>query len=206
MYCVYEDEACELMLSAEGVFTNPDEETDVDGDEGDAIVKKRYCAVAQTKLASGMDDSTENMTLVAAVFRWADTRVIKVDDELLYIKTGYNPASVNLTVQRGWNNTTPAVHSSGAAVRLAYDGKNISITCRDNEQVITGDESDWIDFCLDSGGDPDGDYSLPLALGDIDYDEVLPFHRRLTVPAETPAQSKQDLIYDVGVKLVPLDS
>jgi len=206
MYCIYEDVDLEQIVTVEGNFNNPDDEADIDGDVGAAPVKKLYCAVAQTKLNGGIDNQTTAITIDAAVFRWTDIPVIKVDDELMYVTGGIDTPSVNLTVVRGWNNTTKAAHDDNAPVRLAYNGENVSVDCRDNEQVVTGDESSMVDYCLDDGGSPDGDYSAPLALGDIDYDETVVFHRRITVAAETEPQSKQDLIHDVDVTLVALDS
>lgn len=206
MYVLYDNVGLTSMISSEGNISNPDDETDIDGDTGEEREKQLWAAVAQTTLNGGIDDSTTTVVVTAAVFRWADARVIKVDDELMMVTAGYSPAGTSLTVVRGWNNTTAASHLTGAAVRLAYDCTDLEISCRDNEQVVTGDESTWVEYCADNAGAPDENWAATLDLGDLDYDESVTFWRRVTVPAETSAQSKQDLIHDLDFRLVPLNS
>jgi hypothetical protein len=206
MFAIYEDATLDTLFSAEDSFTNPDDETDLNGDDGDNAVKKMYCAAVQTTLNGGINDVVTSVVITAAVFKWTDCPVIKIDDELMYVTAGLSPAGTTLTVTRGWNNTTAAAHLSGARVYMAYNGLNVTVSCRDNEQVITGDESSRVTYCADSGGSPDGSYAASLNMGSIAYDSSVTFHRKVTIPASTDAASEQDLIHDVEAKLVPLDS
>jgi hypothetical protein len=214
MYGIYEDSDLTQLISAEGSLSNPDEETDLNGDDGETAVKALWAACIQTELAAPIDDSTQTVTVDASVFKYTDEPVLKCGSELMYITAGFG--TTTLTVERGWNNTTPASHSENDRIYMAYNAEGVYVACEDNEQVISGDESSWVTYCLDDGGgSPDGSYSAVLSLGNIDYDDAgVAFHRKVVVPASTDAQSKQDLIHqlcgstgvDSSFKLVPLDS
>lgn len=211
MYGIYDDAEFTSLLSAEGSLSNPDDEADLNGDDGDEAVKALWAAVIQTTLAAGINDSVTTITVTAAVFKYTDEPVLKCGTELIYVTAGFGTTS--LTVVRGWNNTTAASHSLADPIYMAYNVTGVAVVCRDNEQVVTGDEASWVDYCLDDGlGSPDGSYSAELSLGDIVYTSSVAFHRRVTVPADTDAQSKQDLIHDLkgpsgtSFKLVALDS
>jgi len=213
MIGIYEDVDLTELVTAEGSLTNPDDETDLNGDDGDEAVKALWCAVIQSQLAAGINDVVTELEVDNAYFRFTDLPVIKIDDELMYVTAGLSPASTTLTVIRGWNSTTAATHLIDARVYMAYNVENVVVVCRDNEQVVTGDESSYVTYCLDDGlGDPDGSYSAELALGDIDYDESVAFHRKVVIPEDTDAVSKQDLIHDLkgpsdtSFKLIALDS
>lgn len=206
MFAIYEDATFDTLFSAEDSFTNPDDESDLDGDAGDSAVKKMYCAAVQTTLNGGIDDVVTSVVITAAVFKFADCPVIKIDNEQMRVTAGLSPAGLTLTVTRGWNNTTPAAHLTGARVYMAYNGQNVTVSCRDNEQVITGDESSRVTYCTDVAGSPSGSYAASLNMGSIAYNGSVTFHRKVTIPASTDAVSEQDLIHDVEAKLVPLDS
>lgn len=208
MYTVYEDETLLSPVTPEGTMTNPDEEDDLNGDDGETgVIKALWCAVVQTTLAAAVSDAvTTTITLTAAVFKWTDCPVIKIDSELMYVSAGLSPAGVTLTVIRGWNGTTAAAHSSGARVYMAYNAANLSVTCRDNETAVTGDNSASVTYCLDDGnGDPDGNWQDTLTLGaSLAYNSSIAFHRRKTVAAGSDSLSETDLIHDLDFKLMPL--
>ncbi|MBW7995361.1 MAG: hypothetical protein FVQ81_02075 [Candidatus Glassbacteria bacterium] len=208
MFGIYTDAALTVLVTAEGNMSNPDEETDLDGDAGETAILALWCGAIQSKLAAGIDDVVTTVTIDNAYFRFTDLPVIKCGTELMYVTAGLSPASTTLTVIRGWNNTTKAAHSLGDRVYMAYDGESITVACRDNEQVVTGDESGWLYYCLDNGsGSPTGTWILVQNLGDIDMADSVAFHRRVIVPASTGAVSKTDLIHDMeDIKLIALGS
>jgi hypothetical protein len=207
MYTVYEDATLLLPVTPEGNLTNPDEEDDLDADAGETgVIKALWCAAVQTTLAAAISDAvTTTITLAAAVFKWTDCPVIKIDSELLYVTAGLSPAGVTLTVVRGWNGTTAAAHSNGAVVYMAYNATNLIIDCRDNETAVTGDNSASVMYCLDSGGSPDGNWQATLTLGaSLAYNSSIAFHRRKTVTAGSDSLSETDLIHDLDFRLIPL--
>lgn len=213
MYGIYEDSDLTELVTPEGNVTNPDDETDLNGDDGETAVKALFCAVIQSKLAAGINDVVTEIEVDNAYFRFTDLPVIKIGDELMYVTDGLSPAGTTLTVIRGWNNTTPASHSEDDRVYMAYNVENLAVVCRDNEQVVTGDESSYVTYCLDDGeGEPDDDWKSELSLGDIDYNESVAFHRKVIIPENSDAESKQDLIHDLkgpsdtSFKIIPLDS
>ena len=212
MYGVYDDAALTSLISVEGSLANPDDEANLDGDAGDTAVKALWAAVIQSTLTAGIDAAVTTVVVDHTRFKYTDQPVIKIGTELLYITAGFGTTS--LTVVRGWNGTTAATHALGDRVYMAYDADGVYVTCRDNEQVVTGDESSWVTYCLDDGaGNPDGSYSSELSLGNINWNEPsVAFHRKAIVPASTAAVSKTDLIHDLqGVSgtnftLIALDS
>lgn len=214
MYGIYKDSDLTILISQENNLTSPDTESDLNGDDGETAVKALFCAVIQSQLAAAITDTEETEIEVDnAYFRFTDLSVIKIGDELMYVTGGLSPAGTTLTVIRGWNSTTKATHLIDARVYMAYNVENVAVVCRDNEQVVTGDESSYVTYCLDDGeGEPDGSYSAELSLGDIDYDESVAFHRKVIIPESSDAESKQDLIHDLkgpsgaSFKLIPLDS
>lgn len=215
MYGLYKDVELTSLITCESDLSSPDTESDLNGDDGETAVKALWCAVIQSQLAAGINAVQTEIEVDNAYFRWTDCPIIKIGNELLCVTSGLSPASTTLTVVRGWNNTTPAEHSKDARVYMAYNVEGIYVDCRDNEQVVSGDESSWVTYCLDDGqGSPDGSYSALLNLGNINYNSLVALHRKVVVPKDTGAQSKQDLIHDLcgsggsgtNYKLVPLDS
>ena len=188
---LYKDEDLTSMVSIGGEYSNPDEETSLDGTNGETAVAPLWVAVEQTTLADGIDDSVQAVSISAD--RFADTNypVIVVGDEKMLIVAGFGTSS--LTVSRGYNNTTPAAHSSGDPVRAAYNCTSVSIDCEDNDG---SDESGWVTYCDDNGsGSPDGVWEAPHELGGLNQDQSAAIHRRVVVPAGTPAAYKQDLVH-----------
>jgi hypothetical protein len=69
--------------------------------------------ISQTSLTAAMT-ATQNYALVASATGLATTRVIKVDDELMTIKTTYNGSALNVPVTR--DGAKKSAHISGAMV------------------------------------------------------------------------------------------
>ena len=193
---LYEDSDLTLLVSKDGDFTNPDDEDSLDGTNGDTAQKALWAAVEQTTLSSDIDDSTQTIPLAAARFADTDYSVIIVGGEKMLITSGHGTNS--LTVTRGYNGTTPASHSSGDPVRLAYDCSSISIDCVDNEGT---DESDWVTYCDDDGGSPEGTWDAPHSLANLNYDQSQKIWRRVVVPASTPAAYKRDLVHRLSATI-----
>jgi len=185
------------MVTLESVFTNPDDESDLEGDAGEESTKSLWIAMEQTTLNGTINSSVT--TVVIAEARFSDTAlsVIVIDSEKMLITAGHGTTS--LTVVRGWDGTTPASHTTGAQVISAYDAaSDAAITAEDN---YGDDETSWMDYCGDDAGSPDESYADPYALGAIAYDESLRIHRRLVVPASTDPQSKSDLLHTISATL-----
>ena len=194
---LYKDDTLESMVSAGGEFSNPDEEASLDGTNGETASAPLWVAVEQTKLAADIDDSTQSITLVAPRFSDTDYPVIVVGSEKMLITAGFGTTS--LTVSRGYNNTTAAAHSSGDPVRAGYDCSSITIDCQDNEG---SDESEWVTYCDDNGsGSPDGVWEAPHSLGSLSLTQSAAIHRRVVVPAGTPAAYKLDLVHRLAATI-----
>jgi hypothetical protein len=187
---LYEDSNLTQLVSKDGDFTNPDDESSLDGTNGETATKELWAALEQTTLDGGVDDEQTTITLDQARFSDADYSVIIVDSEKMLITAGHGTTS--LTVTRGYNNTTAASHSDGTAVRLAYDCTSISIDCEDAQG---SDESSWVTYCDDSGGNPDGNWEAPHSISNLNYNQNAKIWRRVVVPASTPAAYKQDLVH-----------
>jgi len=193
---LYEDSGLSQIVSKDGDFTNPDDESSLDGTGGETATKALWVALEQTTLNGGIDNQQTTVTLDAARFSDTDYSVIIVDSEKMLITSGHGTTS--LTVTRGHNNTTPASHSDAAAVRLAYDCTSISIDCEDTQGT---DESSWVTYCNDSGGSPDGNWEAPHSLGNLNYNQNAKIWRRVVVPASTPAAYKQDLVHRLSATI-----
>lgn len=195
---LYKDQNLGQMVSAEGDFSNPDEEMSLDGGAGQTADRELWLAVEQTALGADIADTeTTQVSLVAP--RFADTAypVVIIGSEKMLITAGHG--SDSLTVLRGHNGTPKAPHSAGDPVRLAYDASGIGIECRD---TLGSDESGWVGYCLDSGGGPDGVWGAPLGLGALNFNQSLKIWRRVSVPTGTPAAIKQDLVHRVTATVV----
>ncbi len=187
---LYEDSALTQIVSKDGDFTNPDDESSLDGTGGETATKELWAAVEQTTLNGAIDSSQTAISLNGARFADTDYSVIIVDSEKMLITAGHGTNS--LTVTRGYNNTTAASHSDGAALRLAYDCSSNSIDCQDTQGT---DESSWVTYCDDSGGSPDGNWEAPHSLSNLNFNQNVKLWRRVVVPASTPAAYKQDLVH-----------
>ena len=193
---LYEDSDLTLLVSKDGDFTNPDDEESLDGTNGETAQKALWAAVEQTTLSSDIDDSNQTVPLAAARFADTDYSVIIVGSEKMLITSGHGTNS--LTVTRGYNGTTPASHSSGDPVRLAYDCISVSIDCVDNEG---SDESDWVTYCDDDGGSPEGGWEAPHSMSNANYDQNQKIWRKVVVPASTPAAYKRDLVHRLSATI-----
>lgn len=194
---LYKDDTLESMVSIEGEFSNPDEETGLDGTNGETAVAALWVAVEQTTLDDDIDDTVQIIPLAAARFANTDYPVIVIGSEKMLITAGFGTTS--LTVSRGYNNTTPAVHSTGDPVLAAYDCSSVSIDCQDNDG---SDESGWVTYCDDDGGgSPDGIWEAPHALSNLNAGQSAAIHRRVVVPAGTPAAYKQDLVHRLAATI-----
>ncbi len=194
---LYKDALLEQMISLEGDYSNPDEEDSLDGSAGQVAEAPLWLAVEQTTLAAAVEDAeTTQISLAAPRFAGTAYSVLLVDDEKMLISAGHG--STVLTVVRGHNGTTAAAHSAGAAVRLAYDCSQISLSCADTQGT---DESGWIGYCRDSGGAPDGAWSAPLGPLSLGCGQSVKLWRRVSVPAGTAAALKQDLVHRISATL-----
>lgn len=187
---LYEDSDLTLIVSRDGDFSNPDEETSLDGTNGDTAQKALWVAAEQTALADDIDDQTQTIPLAAPRFADTDYPVIIVGAEKMLVTAGHGTAT--LIVTRGYNGTAPAGHSTADPVYSAYDCSSVSIDCLDNQGT---DESGWVTYCADSGGSPDGVWEAPHALPNLNFDQSAAIWRRVIVPAGTPAAYKQDLVH-----------
>ncbi|HUU29388.1 MAG TPA: hypothetical protein VM123_16415 [archaeon] len=191
---LYEDSELTQIVSKDGDFTNPDDESSIDGTNGETKQKALWVAVEQTTLGAAITDTeTQTVTLSAARFADTDYSVIIVDSEKMLITSGHG--TTTLTVTRGYNGTTPATHSNGTAVYLAYDCTSITIDCADNTGT---DESGWVTYCDDSEGSPDGSWEAPHSISNLNYNQNAAIWRKVVVPASTPASYKQDLIHRIA--------
>ncbi len=194
---LYKNGTLESMVSVEGEFSNPDEETGLDGTNGETATGALWVALEQTTLAADIDNAVQSITLAAPRFADTDYPVIVVGSEKMLITAGFGTAS--LTVSRGHNNTSPAAHTSGDAVRAAYDCSVVTIDCQDNDG---SDESGWVTYCDDNGsGSPTGIWEAPHSLGSILVSASVAIHRRVVVPAGTSAAYKLDLVHRLAATI-----
>lgn len=187
---LYEDSDLTQIISIDGDFSNPDEESSLDGTNGDTATREFWVGLEQTTLDGDIDDSTTTINLDQARFADTDYSVVIVGSEKMLITAGHGTAT--LAVQRGYNGTTAASHSDGDAVVLAYDCSSISVDCQDLQGT---DESSWVTYCDDSGGSPDGNWEAPHSIDSLNYDQSAKIWRKVVVPASTPAAYKQDLVH-----------
>lgn len=72
---------------------------------------------ARNKLASSVDSSTTSVVVSYALEGLRAGQVCEIDSELMYIWAA-DTGTKTITVQRGFNGTTPASHTSGAIVTV----------------------------------------------------------------------------------------
>ncbi|MEA1996155.1 MAG: hypothetical protein U9N45_00885, partial [Gemmatimonadota bacterium] len=82
---LYEDAALTQIVSKDGDFANPDDESSLDGTNGETAQGALWAAVEQTTLAADIDDSTTTVTLTAARFADTDYPVIMIGTEKMLI-------------------------------------------------------------------------------------------------------------------------
>ncbi len=188
------------LVSLEGSFGNPDEEANVDATGGDVKVATLYLATEQTTLSADIDDTQTTIPLAEARFVDASVPLIAIGNEVLGPITSGN-GTTSVVAARGYGGTTPAAHSSGDRVMLAYNLINVEVLPDDNSG---SDESSYLTFSINGS-----DYfaSLPApgtSLGLIAHDASLTFYRKLTVPADSANENKTDLIIVAEAELVPI--
>ncbi|MFA5376972.1 MAG: hypothetical protein WC455_14575 [Dehalococcoidia bacterium] len=193
---LYFEATLDTLVSTEGSFGAPDSVASLDGGDGDTDETAFWVAAEQGVLNSDMDDSQTDLTLLAA--RFATLPLIAVVTgaavEVMAITAG--GGTTGLTVTRAQAGTSAIAHTTGDRVYLAYDTTSNSISCRDNEQVVSGDESTWIEYAEDDGGA--GTYAASLSLGNLAYDSSQKIWRKVTIPASTSPKRKTDLIHDIS--------
>lgn len=195
VFCLYEDTNLVNLITKIAIFTQPDDESDIDGDAGETKIKALWGAIEQTKLNGGINNSDDPVTIAIDAARFADTllNVLLIGTEKLLMSAGFGTNS--LTASRAYDGTSIASHADDAPIYLCYKIKDPAVVALDE----TGsDEAGWVAFCLDDGGSPDGSYNshpTPLDLGaDLDPADKIAFHRKLIVPASSPAQKKTDIL------------
>jgi hypothetical protein len=171
----------------------------LDGGDGDTDETAFWVAAEQGVLGDDMDDSQTGLTLAAARFAdYATLPLIAVvsgaNVEIMSISAG--GGTTGLTVARAQAGTSAIAHTTGDRVYLAYDTTSNSISCRDNEQVVSGDESSWVTYAEDDGGSA-GSYSASLNLNNLAYDASQKIWRKVIIPASTSPARKTDLIHDI---------
>ncbi|KKM72427.1 hypothetical protein LCGC14_1420630 [marine sediment metagenome] len=195
---LYEDAALANIVTLENIFTNPDDEADLDGDAGETAQKALFAAMEQTTLSADINNSVTTIPLNAARFADTGLNVIIIGTEKMFITAGHGTTS--LTVTRPYQGTSAASHSEDDAVILCYDAAaDASVTCTDNAGT---DESSWVTYCADSGGNPDENWQSSYAIGALDYNSsALKFWRRVVVPASSDPQLKIDLLHSVSATI-----
>ena len=183
------------MITIDGDYTNPDDESSLDGTNGETSQHMMHVMVEQTTL-DGAISSTTTTSITTTHARFADTNysVIIVGTEKMLITAGHGTTS--LTVQRGHNGTTAATHADDAAVYAAYDCTEATIDCRDTTGT---DESGWVTYCANDGGSPEGTWEAPYTFSTETFSEDTSeaVWRKLVVPASTSAAYKRDLQHRV---------
>lgn len=177
-------------ISINGLFVNPLQELDIDGDIGETRVDDFYLAPAQAELVGNIDDEVTAIEVSIPVFDNENYPVLIIGTEKLLITDGFG--TVNLTVQRGFNGTTPAAHSEDDRVYAAYLIKAISLSAVDEEGT---DESAWLTFRHYESGS----YESPHAVDDIDYDESVHLQYQVVIPV-WPAAYKRDIVPTIGCR------
>ena len=188
---LYENSGLTTLVTLDGDYANPDDESSLDGTSGVTSIKALWVAPEQTTLAEILDDSETAIDITAARFADTDYPVIIIDSEKMLITAGFG--TTTLTVIRGHNSTTAATHTNGTAILAAYDFTSITIDGQDNTGT---DESGWLTYGDDDGGgSPDGSWAAPHTVSNIAYNSSQAIHRRVIVPSSTPAEYKRDLLH-----------
>jgi len=196
---IYEDTDLTQLVTPENDFAKPEDESEIDGDTGETKYKYLWIAIEQTKLSAGINDTTEDIPLVAARFLDTNLPVIIIGTEKMKIKGRFGTDNVEVT--RGYKGTTKASHNQNDPVYLCYNATGTTIVAKDNSG---SDEAAWLTFCLAPGGVPDNNYNshpTPLSLGSINYNQKVQIRRRVIVPASTESGAKDDLLEKVAANL-----
>ena len=174
------------QVSEDGDMSNPDGDT-YNGTDGESRDRELFVANTQTELAADLGIGVNTVSVASSVFQNGD--VIIVDDEKLLVQSGGGTST--LTVQRGYESTSEAEHTSGTKVYSAYDYTNLVIQPIDVD--ATSNETFWIRLALNQGGLGSATPGGSLNLGEKAHDETKNFWRQVTVPESTPVQNKTDL-------------
>ena len=166
---------------------------DVDPDED----KTLYLANERATLNGQINDETDTIVLNESG-RFANGDYIIIGDEVLFILSG--GGSTTLTVERGRYNTTPAVHATGAVVYSGYRWTDITVEFVDNDGT---DETDWTRLAWAGENLNDKEDGNSITASAKDYDEVLEFKMRLTVPTNQAPHIKSDLAIRVTAIQIP---
>lgn len=196
MLRTWKDAALSDLVSIGGTFDNPLQELDINGDTGETRVGDFYVAISQAELAADITTVEQtSVTLNQPMEIDVNYPVILVGTEKMLVTDGF--ATVNLTVTRGHNLTTPALHTTGDTVYSAYNATEITITTVD---VITPpDESSWVDYRHYGTGT----YEHPHAIEDIAYNANVRIQYQAVIP-EWPSQYKIDLKPRLSFKLAEI--
>jgi len=190
---------------SEGDMSNPDFVL-VEGETGASYNEKQlFLANEQTGLAAWVNELATEITLVAP--RFADGDPIVVDGEQMLVVSG--GGTNTLTVQRGHNETAPAVHEAGARVYTAYCYFLLGAVALDTSQnpAVT---SVWCTFALTREGletaQPGGTLQW-ISQGQPTFkahDQALPFWRRVRCPAGTSVRYVRGVKWTIIAIEVPL--
>lgn len=201
---LYEDAQLTRPLS-EGDMSAPDFAV-FDGEHGSYSDKQLYIAVERTRLAEALTDSA-TVVRVQDTRRFRNNELILVDSEQMLIQSG--AGTLQMTVQRGYNQTFPVGHDSGKLVHsgynyLAYSVAGIETTDGVMQPCLWCQLSEVRE---NLGGAVFGQ-ALSLASGSqppvVHQDVALSFWRRFTCPANTPVQYKLNVKLQVMALEIPL--
>lgn len=181
---LYLDSALTQPLS-EGDGSRPDTDS-YNGTDGEARDRQLFVANEQALLAAPLDTLQTRLELTASRFRDGD--VIIIGAEQLRVTAG--GGTQELTVERGYYQTTPSAYEAGTPVYAAYDYSDLSVQPID---VSGTDESGWYRLALTQAGLDAAIPGSPLMLGDKLCAQTLSFWRRCVVPPATTVQIKLDL-------------
>lgn len=170
---------------SEGEMTSPDTDT-FDGSAGESKDRQLFIANEQTTIPQTLDAVSSAIAIAAP--RFSDGEVIIIDSEEMRVISG--GGSTVLTVQRAIYGTQPADHAVGSKVYSACNYSDLTLSPVDASGT---DESSWCALALTQAG---LDGALPgqaLSLGEKSFNSTISFWRRITVPADTPVEIKNDL-------------
>lgn len=189
---LYEDEQLTRPLS-EGDMTAPDFAI-FDGEHGSYSDKQLYVAVERTPLVEALTSGATTLFL-RDTRRFRDGETIVVDYEQMLVVSG--GGTQQLTVQRGYNQTSPVSHEAGKLVYPGYNYLPYSVGGIEISDGITRPYL-WCQLSLvreNLGGAVFGQ-TLWLSAGNptlVYRDVSMTFWRRFTCPANTPVQYKTNV-------------
>lgn len=188
MLRIWEGSIADVNLVSRGGAHTQDDEDDYNGSSGEVKEKKLVLAPAQTELAAEIDAAIEIITLTAPVFDDPNHPVKIIDDEKVFVTSGFGTNTV--AVIREWGGTTGAIHAKGVKIYDCYTYENITIQA-------SGDETSWFRYAPDVAGSP-GTYGASLNPANFTNPKAdfYKFWREITAP-EIAAQRKRDTRHKV---------